>query len=84
MQILFVLKCQLRSTKFSKKYLSFFAAYNTNSSFYITMLLMFVELIQHSILHKVVDDTDDAKIAKQTENKTSEKIGKTSFVLNNF
>ena len=48
------------------------------------MLLMFVELIQHSILHKVVDDTDDAKIAKQTENKTSEKIGKTSFVLNNF
>ena len=48
------------------------------------MLLMFVELIQHSISHKVVDDTDDAKIAKQTENKISEQIGKTNLVLNNL
>ena len=45
-------------------------AHNINILFYTAMLLMLVELIQHSILHKVVDDTDGAKVAKSRQKTT--------------
>ena len=50
------------SIKFSKEIFPLRSTQHKHSS-YNSLLLMFVELIQHSILHKVLDDIDDAEIA---------------------